>query len=129
MSEERLDPKAKAEILQNNPIQTDDKGDIRFASFAAGDIGIWITNENGYIGLNWRNSQSVGESDYVALYINQPTDPYGYIASQWQWATKPQPYQTSTPYRENYWLAYISYDYAARSYKILKIAAPPATQK
>jgi hypothetical protein len=126
MSEERLDPKAQAEILQNNPTQANDASFVT-ASFVTGDIEIWITNIDGYIGLNWKNAESIGDHDYIALYVNQPTDPYGYITSQWQWATKPQPYKTGTPYRENYWLAYISYDYGAGSYKILKIAAPPAT--
>ncbi len=129
MSEERLDPKAQAEILKNSPISADDTKDFQSASFVKGNIDIWITNVDGFVGLNWSNSGAIGKYDFVALYVNEPTDPYGYLTSQWQWAERPQPYQTGTPYREDFWLAYISYDYGPSSYKILKIAAPPATRK
>jgi hypothetical protein len=96
------------------------------ATHAGPDIRVWLNNSGGWIGLNWANTGAIGRWDYVALYDNQPADPYGYLTSQWQYtANQSSPYVTGTKaVGSDHWIAYCAWDYSSKKYVIVTWAGP-----
>ena len=97
----------------------------------ASTITISLSNAGGKIALNWNNTGSIGRWEYVALYKSDTasTDPYGYLRNQWTYVeSQSGSYKTGTNATgtegPNYWIAYVSYDYAIDEYVILQTAGP-----
>jgi hypothetical protein len=109
-----LEPKEQAKALK---------------ALAGPDIQIWLNNNGGYVALNWVNQGAIGRWDYVALYDNDPKDPYGYLTLQWQYTSNQNsPYVTGTTARgvagPPYWIAYVGWDYQRKEYVIVAKAGP-----
>ncbi|MFD1935371.1 hypothetical protein ACFSKW_28235 [Nonomuraea mangrovi] len=74
--------------------------------------------------LNWKQPDSVGYYDFVALYDHVPADGddagKNYLPGQWQWATKGTNWYTGVSNTtEGLTAAYVSWDYGAGKWKVL----------
>ena len=90
------------------------------AALAAGNaknFQVWLTNNDGYIVLNW-NAPVVGNYDFIALYApgGNENDPKGYITRQWQYASQGSPYTTGTYSGPGYIGVYWSWDVTQGTY-------------
>jgi hypothetical protein len=90
---------------------------------------VWLTYDaNGYIVLHWSVSDP-GAKDFVALYASNPSTAgtNGYVAFNWQWATKGNSFVTGRPNffesSHGWYVAYIQEDDAGNR-RILAKAGP-----
>lgn len=125
MTDERIDPKAQAEILKKSP----PPADAVEAAKAVNQITLSLSSNGGYIKLNWDVTGPVAKYDYVALSDQDPRDnAWTYLTNQWQWVTNvsnPGSYQTGTSADNRaYWVFYAGWDYVSGSYKIAKVEGP-----
>jgi hypothetical protein len=128
MADDRIEPKERAQSIldeiETQGLTAEHVGDVQGAS-----INIFLNNSGGYIALNWSNSGAVGRYDYVALYNDVPTDPYGYLTRQWQWVESPSGNYVTGTYATGvtgpqYYIAYCGWDYASKAYKVVQTAGP-----
>jgi hypothetical protein len=87
---------------------------------AAASANVWLTvsggtlSSTGWVVLNWKRPNNAGKYDFVALYESnaKPTNTDGYLANQWQWASKGTSHTTWTKYdpAKSYWIAYLKVD-------------------
>ena len=125
MAEDRIDPRARAELIRAETASGAASGETATADSST--ITISLSASSGYIALNWTNTGVIGKYDYVALYDDVPTSYDGYLTRQWQWVESENGiYVTGTAAGTgtSYWIAYAGWDYGSGEYVIEATAGP-----
>ncbi|MFE9243546.1 hypothetical protein [Nocardiopsis sp. NPDC006938] len=108
------------------------------------DLFLALGKCRGHISLQWQVANP-GAWDSVALYDREPAQAGadGYLANQWQWATRGYPadyghgawattgklYETGYTYDgRQYWAAYITYDYGRGAYRVTHQYGPASRE-
>lgn len=93
-------------------------------------IDLWISESiftRNYV-VNFTNLYPIGNYDFLALYVDYPSDgsvkslAYGYITSIYHEGNEACFYSdVKVDDNQKYWLAYVSYDYKSKEYKVESI--------